>query len=88
MRKLFDGLELIIVVAWVGGLWAIGYLAAPVLFHALNDNRQLAGNLAGEMFTGVALLSMFSGIFLLAHRVAKFGAGALKQSFFWAAFVM
>jgi hypothetical protein len=27
---------------WVGGLWAVGYLAAPILFFSL-DNRMLAG---------------------------------------------
>ncbi|MDR2220336.1 MAG: DUF4149 domain-containing protein [Methylobacillus sp.] len=88
MKNFFDGLALVVVAAWVGGLWAIGYLAAPVLFHVLNDNRQLAGNLAGEMFTWVAWLSMVSGVFLLVHRVGKFGTGVVKQSFFWAVLVM
>jgi hypothetical protein len=37
---------------WVGGFWAIGYLAAPMLFYNLDD-RMLAGMLAGKMFTGM-----------------------------------
>ena len=85
---LSDSLALILITAWVGGLWAIGYLAAPALFYTLGENRQLAGNLAGTMFTWVAYLGLFSGIFLLAHRVAKFGLNAFKQAFFWAVFVM
>lgn len=83
-----DSLALILITAWVGGLWAIGYLAAPALFYTLGENRQLAGNLASVMFTWIAYLGLFSGIFLLAHRVAKFGLNAFKQAFFWAALVM
>lgn len=86
--SLSDSLALILITAWVGSLWAIGYLAAPALFYTLGENRQLAGNLAGTMFTWVAYLGLFSGIFLLAHRVAKFGLNAFKQAFFWAVFVM
>lgn len=85
---LSDSLALILITAWVGGLWAIGYLAAPALFYTLGEHRQLAGNLAGVMFTWIAYLGLFSGIFLLAHRVAKFGLNAFKQAFFWAALVM
>lgn len=86
--SLSDSLALILITAWVGGLWAIGYLAAPALFYALGENRQLAGNLAGTMFTWVAYLGLFSGIYLLAHRVARYGLNAFKQAFFWAALVM
>lgn len=85
---LSDSLALILITAWVGSLWAIGYLAAPALFYTLGENRQLAGNLAGTMFTWVAYLGLFSGIYLMAHRVARFGLNAFKQAFFWAALVM
>ncbi|HSI95555.1 MAG: DUF4149 domain-containing protein [Methylophilaceae bacterium] len=85
---LSDSLALVLITAWVGGLWAIGYLAAPALFYTLGENRQLAGNLAGTMFTWVAYLGLFSGIYLMAHRVARFGLNAFKQAFFWAALVM
>jgi hypothetical protein len=86
--SLSDSLALILITAWVGGLWAIGYLAAPALFYTLGENRQLAGNLAGTMFTWIAYLGLFSGIYLLAHRVARYGLNAFKQAFFWTALVM
>lgn len=86
--SLLDSLALILITAWVGGLWAIGYLAAPALFYTLGENRQLAGNLAGTMFTWIAYLGLFSGIYLLAHRVARYGLNAFKQAFFWTALVM
>lgn len=87
MRRFVDFLALVMVTAWVGGLWAIGYLAAPALFYALDD-RQLAGMLAGRMFAWVAYLGMVAAFYLLAYRFARFGASALKQGFFWATLVM
>lgn len=88
MQKLADHLAALIVVAWVGGLWAVGYLVAPTLFHTLGDNRQLAGLLAGKMFTWISYVGIFSAFYLLTHRVMRHGASALKQGFFWAVVVM
>jgi uncharacterized protein DUF4149 len=79
-------LTLIVITLWVGGLWAAGYFAY-ILFHTLQD-RQLAGMLAGQMFTAVAYIGMVSGLYLLVQRLAQFGTAALKQAFFWAVFVM
>jgi len=87
MKKLSDNLALIIITLWVGSLWAIGYLAAPVLFSALGD-KMLAGMLAGKMFAFVAWIGMAGGSYLLLHRIATQGGVALKQGFFWAALVM
>ena len=87
MPKFPDALAKIAVTLWVGGLWAIGYIAAPVLFTKLAD-KQLAGNLAGGMFTVIAYVGMACGLYLLVHRLMQFGGGALKQAFFWAALVM
>ena len=47
MRKLSEALWFIAITLWVGGLWAIGYIAAPVLFSSLGD-RQLAVNERGQ----------------------------------------
>lgn len=87
MKRLTDNLAIIAITLWVGGLWAIGYLAAPVLFASLGD-KTLAGMLAGKMFTWVAYIGMVCGAYLLIHRLAAFGGGALKQGFFWAVLVM
>jgi len=87
MKQFADKLALISVTLWVGALWAIGYLAAPILFYHLPD-RQLAGSLAGEMFTFVAYIGMACGAYLLLNRLTKFGGQAFKQGFFWAVFLM
>lgn len=80
-------LSLIIITLWVGALWAIGYIAAPTIFYALED-RQMAGMLAGKMFTVVAYIGMVSAFYLLIQRLSAYGTQALKQGFFWAVFVM
>lgn len=85
--KWTDKLALIVVTLWVGALWAVGGIAAPTLFYHLVD-KQLAGSLAGQMFVLVAYIGMACGLYLLAHRLAKFGTQALKQGFFWATFFM
>lgn len=87
MNRFGDKLAFIAITLWVGALWAIGYLAAPVLFSALAD-KSMAGMLAGKMFTIVAYIGMVCGFYLLIHRLAGFGSGALTQGFFWATLMM
>lgn len=87
MNRLADPIALLLVTAWVGGLWAIGYLAAPALFYTLDD-KMLAGALAGRMFTWIAYVGLFSGFYLLIHRIVRYGTDALKQGFFWAVAAM
>lgn len=62
--------ERILLTLWVGGLWAIGFIAAPILFAVLED-RALAGTLAGEMFRALAWLGLVCGsLLLLFHRLS------------------
>ena len=82
MKRLPDLLAAWSVTLWVGGLFAIGYLAAPALFYSLDD-RMLAGVLAGKMFSWMAWVGLVCGAWLLIFRLARYGAGALKQSVFW-----
>lgn len=79
-------LSLIIITLWAGALWATG-ISAYVLFDSLQD-KQLAGSLAGKLFTIVSYIGLASAFYLLIHRLVQFGTPALKQSFFWAVLVM
>lgn len=63
VRVLHYGEQLLLTL-WVGSLWAIGYLAVPVLFATLDD-RILAGMLAGKMFTLVSFIGLGCGAGLL-----------------------
>ena len=87
MKQLPELLAAWAVVFWVGGLWAVGYLVAPSLFHYLND-RALAGMLAGRMFYWINWVGMVCGAWLLVFRLGRLGGGALRQGFFWIALVM
>ena len=60
---------------------------AKLSFDTLNNNA-LAGMLAGRFFSVMAYVGIACAIFLLVHRLASFGASALKQAFFWVTLVM
>lgn len=87
MNRLPDLLAAWTLTLWVGGLWAVGYLAAPTLFYGLED-RVLAGNLAGKMFGYIAWVGLVCGVWLLLFRLARLGGAALKQGFFWIVLIM
>lgn len=72
---------LLAVTLWVGSLWSVGFLAVPVLFHALPD-RMLAGMLAGKMFTLVAYVGIASGCIVLVLQAVESGRAALRQPVF------
>ena len=80
-------ITLVVITFWVGALWAIGFVAY-VLFKSLPDNHQLAGNLAGQLFTIVRYTGMVSAFYLLIQRLLDYGTSALKQAYFWALLVM
>ncbi len=81
-----DKFSFILITFWVGALWTTGAVAYA-LFHTLQDS-QLAGQLAGQFFTYVSYLGLFSAFYLLIHRLLGYGTQALKQSYFWAVFLM
>jgi hypothetical protein len=83
MRRIADGIQRVSITLWVGGVWAIGYLVAPMLFAALPGDRMLAGALAGKMFGLIAWTGIGCGAYLLAHCLATRGASCLRGSFFW-----
>lgn len=87
MRRFWDGLAGTVLVLWIGGIWAIGYIAAPVLFASLGD-KQLAGLLAGKLFGVIAWVGIASAVYLLLYRFVRDGASALKTLFFWIIVVM
>jgi hypothetical protein len=82
MKNLLSHIAVLSATAWVGCLWAVGYLAVPVLFSTQPD-RQLAGMLAGKMFELVGYLGMVCGGYLLIHRLVIYGKVALRQPLFW-----
>lgn len=83
VEKLLHGLAVVAASVWTGGLWAIGYLAVPVLFHVLPENRMLAGKLAGEIFGAMAYAGMACALYLLGYAAWRWGRKLLQSGIFW-----
>lgn len=75
-RWLFKG-EQLLQTLWVGGLFAVGYLAVPVLFHSLDD-RRLAGEIAGNMFSAMSIVGFVCGGALLLSALIAARGGWLR----------
>lgn len=82
MRRLAEALYLLAIALWVGGMGAIGYVAAPVLFSSLGD-RQLAGVVAGKLFALIAWIGLGAAAYLLVFLIGRWGAQVFKRSVFW-----
>ena len=63
--------EKILLTIWVGGMWAIGYIVAPVLFQMLD--KPVAGNVAGQLFTIMSYIGLFSSIALIINILVRQG---------------
>lgn len=77
----------ILLTLWVGGLWTVGYIAVPMLFHALDD-RRLAGELAGRLFSVMNDLGLACGLLLLASVLYQAGREWRRTWQVWALLAM
>ena len=57
--------EKILLTIWVGGMWSIGYIVAPVLFKMLE--KSVAGNVAGQLFTIMSYVGIFCAVALIVN---------------------
>jgi len=80
-------LENFLLTFWVGGMWAIGYIAVPLLFQQLED-RKLAGSLAGEMFTIISVVGLVCSAILFGMQIGRVGWRGWRQWRVWCLFGM
>ena len=52
-------------------MWAIGYIVTPVLFQMLD--KPVAGNVAGQLFTIMSYIGLFSSVALIINILANQG---------------
>lgn len=83
MRRLADALYEVTLTLWIGGLWAVGGLVAPILFSTLDSNRQLAGAIAGKLFASIGWVGLACGSYLLLFLLLRIGTAALRRWNFW-----
>lgn len=87
MSRFAEALQSIAATLWVGAMWGIGYIVAPVLFSRLGD-RALAGLIAGKLFSLIAWVGIACAIYLLLFRMVRYGGGVFKQGVFWIVLLM
>lgn len=75
--------ERLLLALWVGGICTIGYLVAPILFATLTDDRQMAGMLAGKLFSAISWAGLVIGTLLLIGSVVGVGTQWLRQWRCW-----
>ena len=63
-------IERLALTAWVGGLLVTGFVVTPLLFRVLED-RALAGNIAGQLFSLVSVIGMVCALTLLFIAVTR-----------------
>jgi hypothetical protein len=81
VRDLPEHLAALSVAFWVGGMWMLGYVVVPVLFKVLPD-RQLAGMVAGQLFTLLAWIGIVCALYLLIHQLRQSGRAAMRSASF------
>jgi len=64
---------------WVGGIWTVGYLVAPVLFMTLPD-RNVAALVAGRLFSDSAIIGLYLGSLLVVLLLVD---GQPLKRFWW-----
>ncbi|GHT93371.1 hypothetical protein AGMMS49545_12550 [Betaproteobacteria bacterium] len=82
LHLLADALFQFVLTAWVGMIWTIGYLVAPTLFYTLDD-RVLAGEIAGHLFTVSGWTGLMLGGYLLIILLLQRGIKSLRALAFW-----
>jgi len=87
MKSIPDALQSIAVTLWVGGMWIVGFIVAPLLFSRLGDHA-LAGAFAGTLFTIIAWIGISCALYLVLFRLVRFGAGCFRQGFVWVTLLM
>jgi len=83
----FEIVERILLTFWVGGMWAIGYVAVPMLFSVLDD-RHMAGELAGPMFSAISFIGLVCGVLILIGMLYREGGQFTRSWRVWVVAVM
>lgn len=86
LQRLASALYLMTATLWVGGLWSLGYIAAPVL-SGLAD-RSVAGTLAGQMFSVIGWIGIGGGAYMLVFMLYRRRLAVLRELLFWCVLAM
>lgn len=83
MQSFPNALRSILAVVWIGGLWVVGVLVAPILFHHFAGDPATAGRVAGLLFRAMAWVGMVAGIYIVLHMLWVEGLRTFQTIEFW-----
>jgi hypothetical protein len=76
-----NGLKNLLTVLWVGGMWIVGAVVAPVLFHAMTDGSAMV--MTDKMLRIVGWIGIVAGIYLLIWWIWVDGLKSFQTGRFW-----
>jgi len=79
VKRFAEASQSVLVAAWAGSLWTLGFVVAPTLFAVLDD-RALAGRIAGVLFSHGAWIGLACGAGFVLLRLSSAGSGAFRQA--------
>jgi len=77
----WNSLERLALTIWVGGMWMSGYVVVPILFA--NLERQVAGDVAGQIFQVLSYIGISCLLILLAVKTILLRRAVLQSWRFW-----
>ncbi|MGQ5523796.1 DUF4149 domain-containing protein [Chitinimonas sp. PSY-7] len=81
MQTFPDALRSILTVFWIGGLWVIGLLVGPLLFHHFDNG--VAVKMVAVMFRAMAWVGIVAGLYIFIRMLWVEGLRAFQALEFW-----
>ncbi|WP_051710148.1 DUF4149 domain-containing protein [Andreprevotia chitinilytica] len=75
------GFKNILTALWIGGMWIIGLLVAPVLFKSLDNGA--AGMVVGKLFHAIGWVGIVAGVYLFVYWLYVDGLRAFQGAKLW-----
>ncbi|WP_432721657.1 DUF4149 domain-containing protein [Jeongeupia wiesaeckerbachi] len=79
--NLGTGIRNILATLWIGGIWVIGVIVAPILFKSLAS--PVAGMVAGRLFNMIGWVGIVAGVYLFVYWLWADGLGAFRTGRLW-----
>ncbi len=76
-----NGLKNLLTALWIGGMWVIGVMVAPILFNSID--KASAGILAGKLFHAIGWVGIVAGVYLAIWWVWVDGLRAFQSGRLW-----
>ena len=85
--RVLYAIEALALTAWVGSVWTTGLLVAPTLFSMVKD-RQVAGGVAGQLFSATAFIGLICGGLIMLIRYLRGRTSKRRDYILWLVLAM